>query len=205
MESPVLMLTSVTSLDTARCRELNIFSCLTKPLRRAELSAMLNAILNGHAPFTPEPDRQVDQSSAPPPSITGQAFPKRILLAEDNPVNQRLALRLLEKEGHLVVVATNGKEAFSQWLQHPFDLILMDVQMPLMDGFETTHQIRRAESQSKTHIPIIALTAHAMSGDRERCLNSGMDDFLTKPIRKDELAQIVLRYTTPVGQCEHGK
>ena len=196
VESAVLMLTSVTSWDAAYCRELNIFGCLSKPLRRRELSAILNAILKGHAHFTPESDRQVDQSPVPPTSTIGRASPKRILLAEDNSVNQRLAVRLLEKEGHLVVVAANGKEAFSQWLQQPFDLILMDVQMPVMDGLETTHEIRHSESQSNMHIPIIALTAHAMSGDRERCLNSGMDDFLTKPIRKDELIEMVGRYTS---------
>jgi CheY-like chemotaxis protein/anti-sigma regulatory factor (Ser/Thr protein kinase) len=195
-ERVVLILTSVTSLDTARCRELGVSGYLTKPVRRCELSAILDAVIDGTVPFKQEPDRRATQSYTTPKLQTGLASPKRILLAEDNVVNQRLAVRLLEKEGHRVVVAANGREALSEWLRQSFDLILMDVQMPVMDGLEATAEIRRAESQSQTHTPIVALTAHASNGDRQRCLNSGMDDFLTKPIRRTDLTELVLRQTT---------
>jgi signal transduction histidine kinase/ActR/RegA family two-component response regulator len=128
----------------------------------------------------------------PPP----QAVPKCILLAEDNVVNQRVVVRLLEREGHQVVLASNGREAVAAWLRQPFDLILMDLQMPEMDGFETTYQIRQAETRTKVRIPIVALTAHAMNGDRERCLNAGMDGYLTKPIRQNDLREIVSRHAS---------
>jgi CheY-like chemotaxis protein len=112
----------------------------------------------------------------------------RILLAEDNPVNQKVALRILEKEGHAVTVAADGREALVLWQRQEFDLILMDVQMPEMDGLEATAAIRRAEmSQGGGHIPIIALTAHAMAGDRERCLAAGMDGYASKPMRAEEI------------------
>jgi two-component system, sensor histidine kinase and response regulator len=114
-----------------------------------------------------------------------------VLLAEDNPVNQRLAVRLLEKRGHSVVVAGNGREALEALEKQSFDLVFMDVQMPEMDGLEATAAIREKEKGSGVHRPIIALTAHAMKGDRERCLASGMDGYLTKPIRPQELDEIL--------------
>ncbi len=114
-----------------------------------------------------------------------------ILLAEDNLVNQRVALRVLEKEGHRVVVANNGVEALQAFAQHEFDVVLMDVQMPEMSGFEATAKIREREL---TRTPIIAMTAHAMSGDRERCLAAGMDDYLAKPIRASGLLDMVAKY-----------
>ena len=116
----------------------------------------------------------------------------RILLVEDNPVNQRLAQRILEHSGYSVVMAGNGKEALAALTGQRFDLILMDVQMPVMDGFEATRAIREHEHGS--HIPIIAITAHAMTGDRERCLAAGMDGYLTKPIRSAELLRLVSNY-----------
>ena len=115
----------------------------------------------------------------------------RILLAEDNIVNQRLALRLLEQRGHMVVVAGNGSEAFEQWKQGGLDLVLMDIQMPEMDGFEATAAIRECESKAGGRIPIVALTAHAMRGDRERCIAQGMDAYLSKPIQPEELDRIL--------------
>ena len=116
-----------------------------------------------------------------------------ILLAEDNPVNQRVAKRVLEKQGHSVTIASNGKAALELWQKQPFDLILMDVQMPEMDGMEATAAIRGQENGSGKHIPIIALTAHAMAGDRDRCLSVGMDGYASKPIRVDELRQEIAR------------
>ncbi len=113
--------------------------------------------------------------------------PLRILLAEDNPVNQKLAVRLLQSRGHCVVAAGNGIEALAAFALQPFDAVLMDVQMPEMGGYEATAKIREKEQMTGTHIPIIALTAHAMPGDREKCLNAGMDDYVAKPIRPGEL------------------
>jgi CheY-like chemotaxis protein len=112
-------------------------------------------------------------------------------LAEDNAVNQMLAVRLLEKAGHRVVVANNGKEALACWASTPFDLILMDVQMAEMGGLEATERIRAQEAGSGRHIPIIAMTAHAMKGDRERCLEAGMDDYVSKPIRRGDLFRAI--------------
>jgi two-component system, sensor histidine kinase and response regulator len=120
----------------------------------------------------------------------------RILLAEDNPVNQRLASRLLEKRGHSVEVAGNGREALEALKKGRFDLMFMDVQMPVMDGFEATAAIRKLEDGSGFRLPIVALTAHAMKGDREKCLAAGMDGYLTKPIRPQELDEVLQGYLT---------
>jgi signal transduction histidine kinase/ActR/RegA family two-component response regulator len=117
----------------------------------------------------------------------------RVLLAEDSPVNQKLAIGLLTKRGHQVTVANNGKEAYEAFLAQPFDLILMDVQMPEMDGFEATAAIRAAERDS--HVPIIAMTARVMKGDEQRCLEVGMDAYIAKPIRAQALFELVSRYT----------
>ena len=118
-----------------------------------------------------------------------QAASKRlvVLLAEDNIVNQRVATRLLEKEGHEVSIAANGHEALEAIAKRAFDLVLMDVQMPGMDGFEATRAIRAGERGLGGHLPIIAMTAHVIKGDRERCLDAGMDDYVSKPVRRDVL------------------
>jgi CheY-like chemotaxis protein len=108
-------------------------------------------------------------------------------VAEDNPVNQTLAIRILEKQGHAVVIVDNGEAARDALVVQPFDLVLMDVQMPVMDGLEATAAIRAQEKSSGTHMPIIAMTAHAMKGDRERCLAAGMDGYVAKPIKLSDL------------------
>jgi signal transduction histidine kinase/DNA-binding response OmpR family regulator len=123
--------------------------------------------------------------------------PLRILLAEDNVVNQKVAARLLEKQGHSVEVTCNGAEALAAFALRAFDLILMDVQMPVMGGYEAAQAIRAAEQGTLRHIPIVALTAHAMKGDREICLKSGMDDYLGKPVRPQELAAVLDRWGKP--------
>jgi CheY-like chemotaxis protein len=117
----------------------------------------------------------------------------KILLAEDNPVNQKVAVRMLEKQGHSVTIAGDGRAALANWEQTGFDLILMDVQMPEMDGFEATAAIRQAEVRTGQRIPIIALTAHAMAGDRERCLAAGMDGYAVKPIRAEDIRNEIVR------------
>jgi signal transduction histidine kinase/CheY-like chemotaxis protein len=135
-----------------------------------------------------QPDFGLDAAARVAGGARNGAVPElNILLAEDNPVNQKVALRLLEKEGHAVTIAENGRAVLDRWQRQVFDLILMDVQMPEMDGLQATAAIRRAEAKTGRHIPIIALTAHAMTGDRERCLASGMDGFVPKPIRAEEI------------------
>jgi len=128
--------------------------------------------------------------------ITGPSRPLRILLAEDNAVNQKLSLAVLGNLGHQTTLARNGTEAVAQWKQEIFDLIFMDVQMPEMDGLEATQFIRGQERATGTHIPIIALTAHAMSGDREQCLNAGMDDYISKPVGSKAMADAIARHVT---------
>ncbi|HNX19260.1 MAG TPA: response regulator, partial [Acidobacteriota bacterium] len=115
----------------------------------------------------------------------------RVLLAEDHPVNQKLVVRLLEKVGHSVAVAANGRLAVEAWEREPFDVILMDVQMPEMDGFEATLRIRAAEHGTDRHIPIIAMTAHAMKRDRDGCLAVGMDGYVAKPVQAVELFELI--------------
>jgi CheY-like chemotaxis protein len=118
-----------------------------------------------------------------------------VLIAEDNAVNQRLVSRLLEKRGHQVVVAANGREALEAMERQSFDIVLMDLQMPELDGFEATAALRAREAGHGTHLPVIALTAHAMKGDRERCLAAGMDAYLSKPIRPQELDKLLELHT----------
>jgi CheY-like chemotaxis protein len=122
------------------------------------------------------------------------AISMNILLAEDNQVNQLVMQRLLTKRGHRVTVAANGRIACELTRQQNFDLVFMDVQMPEMDGFEATIEIRRWQNEQHVHTPIVALTAHAMSGDQERCLSAGMDNYMTKPISPTELDEMLRRY-----------
>jgi CheY-like chemotaxis protein len=123
-------------------------------------------------------------------------------LAEDNLVNRRLVERILEKEGHRVTAVENGREALDQLQRADFDLVLMDIQMPVMDGIEATQAIRAAEAVSKIHVPIIALTAHAMKGDRDRCLAAGMDAYLSKPIVTADLLGMVHTYRRAGKQAQ---
>jgi PAS domain S-box-containing protein len=193
----IMMLTSAHRReDVERCRELGLQAHLVKPIRpsdlqRAILSALGPADRNGQLAKTVKPAAA---------SVNGAGKPQRrlrILLAEDNLVNQRVVVRVLEKQGHEVVVAGNGKEALERVASPaPFDLVLMDVQMPEMGGFEATAAIRARERETGGHLPIIALTAHAMKGDRERCLEAGMDDYLCKPIQHDELLEVIGRLAT---------
>ncbi len=190
----IVMLTSgETPGDAERSRELGVSQYLTKPVRRADLrAAILQALTGQTAPKPYDAARALHSPSA---------SPSRILLAEDNIVNQRLATRVLEKAGHFVVIANNGREALTALQKQMFDVVLMDVQMPDMDGFEATKAIRKSELGQGMHVPIIAMTAHAMTGDRERCLAAGMDDYLSKPIRSADLLNIIEKHrvSEPVG------
>ena len=179
----IMMLSSSDQLAQAeRCRALGIKFHITKPLRHSDLlDAILSAL--GRTRIAPS-----ETGSTLEPST---ALPRRILLAEDHPVNQRLARKLLEKWGHTVVVAGNGRKALEALERNSFDLVIMDVQMPEMNGLEATRYIRAQEKTTGAHLPIIAMTAHAMKGDREQCLSAGMDAYITKPIDPDLLFRTV--------------
>lgn len=185
-EATIMMLTSGGQRgEGARCRELGIAAYLTKPIRQSELRQAISTVL-GMDPQSAEVPRPVTRHS-----VREQRQKLKILLAEDNPVNQKLAARLLEKRGHTVVVAVNGREALRALDNETFDLVLMDGQMPDMDGFAATAAIRERERGTGSHLPIIALTAHALKGDRERCLKAGMDGYLSKPFHAQELFEAV--------------
>jgi signal transduction histidine kinase/DNA-binding response OmpR family regulator len=161
--------------DAQRCRELDISRYLTKPFHRPELWMAVQTALSGCQPAPPKPD-----SAAPARRMAGEG--KRLLLVEDNAVNRRLGIRLLEKNGYSVGVAHNGKQALEMNEAQDFDAILMDIQMPEMDGLQATRAIRQRELLTHKRVPIIAMTAHAMTGDREACIRAGMDGYVSKPI-----------------------
>ena len=198
MESPygtdveIILLTSAGQKgDVAHCRELGISGYLLKPVKQSEL---LDAIMM-------TPMHPTDEKTHVITRYTIDEARRRfnILMAEDNLVNQKLAMKMLEKRGHRVVVASNGREAVEALVKESFDLILMDIQMPVMDGFEATARIRANEIELATrnsqpathHIPIVAMTAHAMKGDREKCLAAGMDDYVSKPIKAEKLFAVI--------------
>jgi signal transduction histidine kinase/DNA-binding response OmpR family regulator len=181
----VMMLTSGDAPDDmARCRRLGIAAYLIKPIKQSELFDAIGTALGINAPE----DHRLETALAPAPR---PARPLRILLAEDSLVNQKLAVALLEKQGHQVFVANNGREAVEAWKADRFDVVLMDVQMPEMDGFEAAAAIRRAEEPSGRRTPILAMTAHALKGDRERCLAAGMDGYIAKPIHARQLCETI--------------
>ena len=181
--------------DAARCAELGVAAYLLKPVRQSELrEAIARALANrertGETPMITRYGLVADR--APGHRLN-------VLLAEDNVVNQKLAIRLLQKRGHVVTVVGNGKDALTALDTARFDLVLMDVQMPEMDGLEATRELRRLEQAGGTRTPVIAMTALAMKGDRERCLEAGMDAYLSKPIRPEELDDLLDLYTAARG------
>ncbi len=184
----IMMLTSAgTRGDSDRCRELGVAAYLMKPIRQSELREAIARVLGAREQEGAIPlITRYSLKDAREPGIS-----LRILLAEDNAVNQRLAVRLLEKRGHRVELASNGREALTALEKESYDLVLMDVQMPEMDGLEATRALREKEKKNGTHQMVIALTAHAMKGDRERCLDAGMDGYLSKPIHPQELDDVL--------------
>ncbi len=179
--------------DIARCRELGIQAYLMKPVAQSDLFNAVCAALarRDQLPEPPRPEK-------PAPAYVPRR-PLRVLLAEDNPINQTLARRILEKAGHEVLVAQNGREVLEILKAHPCDAVLMDVQMPELDGLEATRAIRREEQQQDPprHLPIIAMTAHAMVGDRQRCLDAGMDGYIAKPLHAQDLLMALDEATRP--------
>ncbi len=179
----ILLMPANQGASADRCLRLGVHAYLAKPIQARELLAAFHKALG--------------LASLSGAVVAPQCFlhrPQNILLAEDNLVNQKLAVAMLTKMGHSVTVAKDGLEAVSKWQQDTFDLIFMDVQMPELDGLDATRRIREKERVRGERIPIIAVTAHAMSGDREHCIEAGMDDYVSKPIQRSDLAQVIERY-----------
>ena len=191
----VMLTSSGQPEDVARCRRLSISGYLTKPIKQSELFDVIITAIG----------QPVGERPRAPQRSKGSRRAQRrlhVLLAEDNQVNQLLATRIFEKLGHHVTVVSNGREALSAVQAGKFDLVAMDVQMPEMDGLDATTAIRAWEKTEGTHIPIMAMTAHAMKGDRERCLAAGMDGYTSKPIRIRELEDAIAQLTSPSKDAE---
>ncbi len=187
----IMMLTATRRPEDAdRCRRMGVQAYLAKPIKPSEL---LDAMMAAMGPLV-----ETEGSAAAVPTVESQEPAKvlEVLLAEDSPVNQRVATAMLERWGHRVAVASNGRQAIAMFTKKAFDLVLMDVQMPEMDGLDATRSIRHHEEATGGHVPIVALTAHAMKGDRQRCLSAGMDAYVTKPIRSKELLRVITQVTT---------
>ncbi len=169
--------------ELARCDQAGLAATIAKPVNESELFDTLISLRLGSGDET--------APALPARAATTARSKLRVLLVEDSLFNQKLAIALLEKRGHQVTLANNGREAVEVFFRQPFDRVLMDVQMPEMDGLEATQVIRQREARSGWHVPILAMTAQVMSGDRERCLAAGMDEYLTKPIRADHLYEVL--------------
>jgi two-component system, sensor histidine kinase and response regulator len=185
----LLMLSSADQADgSARCKELGVSAYLTKPVKQSSLfDAIVDCLICAAPAAATEAAITADRTQ----SAAGSRRPLKILLAEDSVVNQKLAVGLLKRAGHEVAVASNGLDAVAAAERESYDLVLMDVQMPELDGFDATRRIRDRERTQGGHLPIIAVTAHAMKGDRERCLAAGMDGYISKPIRAAELHEVI--------------
>ncbi len=206
----VMMLSSADGEDSvARCHELDVSSYLVKPIKQSELlSAVLGASRIGNLPAD---NRDVPVENAPLEPASREATKPsslRILLAEDTYVNQQLMLQIFQRHGYEVLIANNGREACEIIKQETVDVVLMDVQMPEMDGLTATAEIRRGEASRGDRLPIIALTAHAMKGDREKCIAAGMDAYVTKPIQVDEIVALIAKFagdkSAPSSAAEPG-
>ncbi len=195
----IVMLSSVDRTDESTCcRDVDVAACLTKPVKQSELLQTIERALATEAVA----EAHTARPACPPVESERRLH---VLLAEDNVVNQELAVRMLVRHGHSAVVANNGCEALLALDRERFDLVLMDVQMPEMDGLETTREIRKREAEGRLpRLPIIALTAHAMKGDRERCLAAGMDDYVTKPVEVRTLFDAIDRLVGPAPQAGNG-
>jgi CheY-like chemotaxis protein len=186
---PIVLLTSAMRTgDPTLAAEVGVQARLLKPFKQSELFGIITDAI-GHVP-----SNAVTQSGETASGATGIG---RILLAEDNPVNQKLTAFLLQRKGYVVTIVDNGADAVKMVSRHRYDAVLMDVQMPDMDGLEATAAIRRSEAATGRHTRIIAMTAYAMKGDRERCLEAGMDGYLSKPVQAKQLYQLIDELVTP--------
>ena len=184
---PIIMISSGSSvIDADLCEKYGISRFMTKPVIASEL---LNEVLHQFGRYT-----NVKPVQPPTEAVLPKATPRRVLLVEDNAINRRVALGLLNSRGHQAVVAVNGQEAIDTLAHQEFDVVLMDMQMPIMDGYEATAEIRRRERRTGGHIPIVAMTAEALKGDRERCLATGMDDYVSKPISPAEMYRAIEQF-----------
>jgi signal transduction histidine kinase/CheY-like chemotaxis protein len=191
----LVMLSSVSQRGQgAAAQQASIAACLTKPVRQAQLYTCLTTIMEAAAQPAGAPPMTGPQEKAP------LQIHARVLVVEDNVINQKVVVRLLEKLGCRIDVAANGQEAVSMLTQLAYALVFMDCQMPEMDGFAATAVIRQREARSGQHIPIIAMTANAMQGDRERCLAAGMDDYVSKPVKYDELVAMLRKWSSPSAE-----
>jgi PAS domain S-box-containing protein len=182
----IIMLTSAGERgDASRCVNLGISAYLLKPIKQSELLFTLSKVVHAHQPGP------AGQTLITRHSIRESGRRLRILLAEDNPVNQTVAAKMLERMGHGVSIAENGREALEALEKQGFDLVLMDIQMPEVDGFEATRIVRERETATGEHLPIIAMTAHAMKGDKEKCFEGGMDGYIAKPINAEQLFETI--------------
>jgi CheY-like chemotaxis protein len=196
---PIMMLSSAGLRgDSAHCRELGLSAYLTKPVKPALL---LDAIMLA---LGTAPEKRGEAALITRHSLTQVMTRYSILLAEDNIINQKLAVRILENRGHRVTIAGNGAEALEALNKERFDIVLMDVQMPVLDGIQATAEIRRREMQTGAHVPIIAMTAHAMTGDREKCIASGMDDYVSKPLKPLDLLKTIQHTVDRIGRERRG-
>jgi CheY-like chemotaxis protein len=183
-ETPIIMLTSAGEPENAdEVRDAGISRCLTKPIKGPDLLDAMRQVL------TAWPAEQPVHASTEASPHTNTS--RRVLVAEDGVVNQKVALNLLQRRGHEVVLVENGKQAVAAVAEGDFDVVLMDVEMPEMDGIEATYAIREREQHTGQRIPIIAVTAHAMKGDRERFLEAGMDGYIAKPLEVNQLYEAV--------------
>jgi CheY-like chemotaxis protein len=186
-QCPIIVISSGSSpIDVELGQKCGIGRFMTKPVIASEL---LNEMLHLFGRCTTAEPMELPSASPHP-----QAHPRRVLLVEDNEINRRVAVGLLRSRGHQVVLAVNGQEAVDTLADQEFDVVLMDMQMPVMDGYEATAAIRRREHQIGGHIPIVAMTAEALKGDRERCLIAGMDDYVSKPINPTEMYRAIERF-----------
>jgi CheY-like chemotaxis protein len=191
-EVAIVLLSSAGAIGTAaEMRSKGFAAALTKPVRQAHLLEVISSVVGEANGATVRP---------PAPALgAGVDLGLRVLIAEDNVINQKVALQMLARLGCLATAVGNGAQAVAAIARGTYDLVLMDVQMPEMDGFEATALIRRQETQAGGHLPILAMTAHAMEGDRERCLAAGMDGYISKPVKTEDLARALLPFSISSG------
>jgi CheY-like chemotaxis protein len=190
-DTVIVMLTSMGHPSGTGCWELGLAAYLVKPIKQSELMRTIRTVLVTARPVVKRAVAPLAREGRSPVEAFAPSQRLRVLVADDNPVNRLVATRMLETQGYAVSVAGDGRQALNALEQERFDVVLLDVQMPELDGFEVAASIRALELGTTDRLPLIAVTAHAMKGDQERCLAAGMDGYLAKPIQKDQLLQVI--------------